>query len=215
MIGRYVFIILAAIGVQGCGGGAGSPTAGGDIVQYHSETVVVDGAKVQVTGPLCVVDLGVPNWQGDDAHSSGPTLSYVMTRRPDYFVVAGTENGIGFHGVAGTLSDATGDRPITYEAQIQIISGKTALQHPVLLSVNTNWDVPRVLGGIPSLGVDIYADLNSTGEFTGRVGFRQSWATLQGGLFSADPQLNAEYIAGGFSGDQFYGIITGTKMDEP
>ena len=181
MIRRCVFIFLAAIGVQGCGGGAASPTAVGNIVQYQSETLLVDGAKVQVTGPLGVVDLGVPNWQGDYAQSSGPTLSYVMTRRPDYFVVAGVENGIGFHGAAGTLSGAYGDRPIEYKAQIQIISGQTSLQHPVVLTVNTNWDVQRVLGGIPSLGVDIFADLAKTGEFTGRVGFRQSWATLQGG----------------------------------
>ena len=67
MIRRCVFIFLAAIGVQGCGGGAASPTAVGNIVQYQSETLLVDGAKVQVTGPLGVVDLGVPNWQGDYA----------------------------------------------------------------------------------------------------------------------------------------------------
>ena len=214
MIRWHVYIILVAIGLQGCGGGASTTTAANNIVQYHSETVLVDGAGVQVTGPQGTVDLGTPNWQGNDAELSGQTVSYVMTRQPDYFVVAGTANGIGFHGVAGALTDSYSDRPIVYDAQIQIISGKTSLQHPVSLTVNTNWDVPRVLGGIPSLGIDIFADLDQTGAFKGRVGFQQSWATLQGGLFSADPLLNAEHIAGGFSGDQFYGVITGTKTDD-
>lgn len=215
MMIRCVFTILAALGLQGCGGGATSGAAGDAMVQYHSDTVVVDGAGVQVLGPLGMIDLGTPDWQGDDAKTSGPTLSYVMTRHPDYFVVAGQDQGIGFHGVAGALSDGYGNRPITYQAQIQIMSGQSSLTYPVTLMVNTNWDVPRVLGGIPELGVDIFADLDITGEFTGRVGYRQSWANLQGGVFSGDPLTHGAYIAGGFSGDQFYGIITGTKSDDP
>lgn len=215
MIWRCLFFMLAAICVQGCGGGAVSPTTDDSRLYFQSDTLVVDGAGVQVVGPLGLVDLGHPDWQGNSASQSDPALSYIMERQADFFVVAGLENGIGFHGVAGPLSGGYGNQPILYEATIHIIAGKTTLQHPVILTVNTHWDVPRVLGGVPELGIDIFADLDISGEFSGRVGFRQTSAVLQGGLFAQDPDLHAEYIAGAFSGDQFYGVLTGAKTDQP
>jgi len=210
-----MFLLIVSMGLYGCGGGAMSPTPDDTSLYFNSDTLEVDKSGVRVAGPAGVVDLGNPEWMGNSAEISGPNLSYIMERQGDYFVVAGVQDSIGFHGVAGHFSDGFGNQPIIFDANIQIVSGKTMLQHPIKLTVNTNWDVPRVLGGVPELGIDVFADLDISGKFSGQVWLRQHRAELQGGVFSQDPMLHAEFIAGGFAGEQFYGILTGEKTDQP
>ena len=215
MILRFLFIMFVTMGLDGCGGGAMSPTTDDTSLYFNSATLTVDKAGVRVASPAGVVDLGNPEWMGNSAATSGPNLSYIMERQEDYLVVAGVNDSIGFHGVAGYFSQGFGNQPIIFDANIQIVSGKTMIQHPIKLTVNTNWDVPRVLGGVPDLGIDVFADLDISGEFSGQVWLRQNTAKLQGGVFSRDPMLHAEFIAGGFSGEQFYGVFMGQKTDQP